>query len=361
MVTEANSPMVAKEAAQLKHKSAGSMADSALQHALKLAVEGASVESICRDTDAFILGQGWGIAFPCCVSTNKQICHYSPLQGDADVVLKIGDVIKIELGTLFEGYPALVASTVIVAQEKVDATQNKVVDVGIRLIETAKKALSSALEIVQGGAESGKVAQSLRKTVEDGGASWVEGMMSHGISFNSINHGGTDDSNGMLIVNPAPEQARAYPSFKFAAGQVYVIDVALTTAALGGKYNVTDAARPTVFRVTGQSQSLRLKTSRAVMGEIGKLIRRPGEKPPTSTSKPTANQQIAFHIRQLENAIRARVALHECTSAGVANAYPVMEVRASGACEADQVNVRLMATVVVGDSRCELITNPIVA
>jgi hypothetical protein len=160
----------------------------------------------------------------------------------------------------------------------------------------------------------------------------------------------------MLIINAAPEQARQFQSFKFAQGQVYVIDVALTSAAVGGKFNLTDSSRPTVFRITGQSQSLRLKTSRAVMSEISKLMRKPGEKPST---KATANQQIAFHIRQLENAVRARVALHECTSAGVANVYPVMEVRASGASEAEQINVRLMATVIVGATGSELLSNPL--
>lgn len=361
MVVKNDSLLIANEVAQLKHKSAGSMADKALQHALKLVVAGASVEAICRETDAFIMAQGWGIAFPCCVSVNKFICHFSPLQGDSDILLKSGDIVKVELGTVFEGHPALVASTLIVPGQ--DSESEKSNNLGQSLLQVAQKTINQAIELIQDGAESNKISLALRKIAEEGGASWVEGMMCHGISLNSVSHGGAGESIGMLTVNPIGDQSRTNPSFKFSAGQVYVIDVALTTATIGGKFNLSDTAKTTVYRVTGQAQSLRLKTSRAVMGEIGKLMRRPGEKPHSSTAsntKVSPNQQIAFHIRQLENAVRARVALHECTSSGVAVAYPVMEVRAAGSPESELANVRLMATILVGAESSELITHPIV-
>ena len=31
-----------------------------------------------------------GIAFPCCVSVNNCICHFSPMNSDPDVTLKVG-------------------------------------------------------------------------------------------------------------------------------------------------------------------------------------------------------------------------------------------------------------------------------
>lgn len=36
-----------------------------------------------------------GIAFPCCLSVNNCICHFSPLLSDQDVVLKDGDMVKV--------------------------------------------------------------------------------------------------------------------------------------------------------------------------------------------------------------------------------------------------------------------------
>lgn len=42
-----------------------------------------------------------GVSFPTCVSVNNVISHFSPLASDPDtnsVVLKDGDVVKIQLG-----------------------------------------------------------------------------------------------------------------------------------------------------------------------------------------------------------------------------------------------------------------------
>ena len=52
-----------------------------------------------------------GIAFPCCISVNNCICHYSPLTHDADTVLKAGDLAKIDLGAHIDGFIAVVAHT----------------------------------------------------------------------------------------------------------------------------------------------------------------------------------------------------------------------------------------------------------
>ena len=52
-----------------------------------------------------------GIAFPCCISVNNCICHYSPLTHDADTVLKEGDLAKIDLGAHIDGFIAVVAHT----------------------------------------------------------------------------------------------------------------------------------------------------------------------------------------------------------------------------------------------------------
>lgn len=43
-----------------------------------------------------------GVAFPTCVSVNEVVGHYSPLEDE--VVLKEGDVVKVELGVHIDGY-----------------------------------------------------------------------------------------------------------------------------------------------------------------------------------------------------------------------------------------------------------------
>lgn len=59
-----------------------------------------------------------GIAFPCCVSVNNIMGHYSPL-ADESSALKNGDVAKITVGAHFDGYAAIAATTVVVGDGKV--------------------------------------------------------------------------------------------------------------------------------------------------------------------------------------------------------------------------------------------------
>jgi len=83
-----------------------------------------------------------GVAFPCCLSVNNCICHFSPLTSDPDVVLKEGDVVKvsrnriiskwfrnispmhvihsqIDMGAHIDGFIAVVAHTVVVGMSEV--------------------------------------------------------------------------------------------------------------------------------------------------------------------------------------------------------------------------------------------------
>jgi len=94
-----------------------------------LCVVGASVRDICSKADARLEEEtakafkkdkkvGKGIAFPCCVSVNNCICHYSPLATEPDVKLKDGDMVKLDLGAHIDGFIAVVAHTVVVGASK---------------------------------------------------------------------------------------------------------------------------------------------------------------------------------------------------------------------------------------------------
>ncbi|KAJ8306887.1 hypothetical protein KUTeg_014971 [Tegillarca granosa] len=55
-----------------------------------------------------------GIAFPTCVSVNNCICHFSPLKSEPDVILKDGDVVKVDLGAQIDGFIAVAAHTLVI-------------------------------------------------------------------------------------------------------------------------------------------------------------------------------------------------------------------------------------------------------
>merc|ERR1712243_495586 len=55
-----------------------------------------------------------GIAFPTCLSVNNCICHFSPLKSETDVILKDGDLVKIDMGSHVDGFIAVVAHSLVV-------------------------------------------------------------------------------------------------------------------------------------------------------------------------------------------------------------------------------------------------------
>lgn len=94
---------------------------------------------------------GKGIAFPCCVSVNHCICHYSPLKSDADLTLKDGDLVKIDLGAHIDGFIAVVAHTVAVGASKDNKMKGRKADA----LMAAHLASEAALRLVKPGNEVG--------------------------------------------------------------------------------------------------------------------------------------------------------------------------------------------------------------
>ena len=79
----------------------------ALKKAVELAVVGADIYTVCKTVDKYIEAEvvkvfsskkakkmERGIAFPCCISVNHVMGHYSPL-ADESTQLKEGDVAKM--------------------------------------------------------------------------------------------------------------------------------------------------------------------------------------------------------------------------------------------------------------------------
>ena len=90
-----------------KYKAAAVITDACLAKAVELAVPGADISTICATVDAMIEEEvkktfaskkskhlERGIAFPCCISVNNIMGHYSPLV-DESSVLQEGDVAKM--------------------------------------------------------------------------------------------------------------------------------------------------------------------------------------------------------------------------------------------------------------------------
>lgn len=302
-----------------KYQTAADIANRTLTFALTLIKSGASVLDICTLTDAHLTTLASqthkkakilkGIAFPCCVSVNNTLCHFAPTEGD--ITLREGDVVKIELGAHIDGFPALVGTTTIVGATEERPAEGPAAD----LVRAAAIAADAAVRLVREGGSSVEVASALKGLVKDLGFTFIEGMISHSVGKDQL----ADEK--MIIVNPSEQQVKLIPPCTFAPNDVFVVDIAISSGS--GKVKPDDKYRPTIYARTGETYSLRLKSSRAVLSEV--------------TSK---FGKMAFNVKQLEDGNRARMALVECTQHGVTNAYEVLN-------DKDALTARFMFTTVL--------------
>ena len=96
-----------------------------------------------------------GISFPCCISVNNCICHFSPTTNNKqeDVELKAGDLVKIDMGAHVDGFIAVVAHTIVVPGEGEGGDKKMAEGRKADAILAAHYASEAALRLVKPGQE----------------------------------------------------------------------------------------------------------------------------------------------------------------------------------------------------------------
>lgn len=205
--SEDEEPTIAEESVVTKYKSAGEIANRILRKIIEASTAGSTVCSLCQLGDKLILEETSkvfkkekamkkGIAFPSCISVNNCVCHFSPLLSEAAVILKDGDIVKIDLGVHIDGFIAVVGHTVIVGASK----ENKVTGRKADVIQAAYLASELAQRLVKAGNENFTVTDQIQKVAEAFQCKPVEGMLSHELKRNMI------DGEKAIIQNPTDQQ-----------------------------------------------------------------------------------------------------------------------------------------------------------
>merc|ERR1712241_1589624 len=129
-------PTIAEDIVVTKYKMAAEIVNRVLKETVALCKAGSSVRDICIQADKKIeeeTGKAFkkdkniqkGIAFPCCISVNNCICHFSPLQSESDYTLQDGDMAKIDMGAHIDGFIAVVAHSIVISDGKSKTTGRK--------------------------------------------------------------------------------------------------------------------------------------------------------------------------------------------------------------------------------------------
>ena len=121
----------------------------------------------CGATPSF-LGYG-GFPGSACISLNDQVIHGIPSD---KVIIKDGDIVKVDVGARFRGYNGDSARTYAVG---------KVSDEALRLISVTEKSFYEAMKFARSGYRIGDVGHAVESFVISNGFSVVREYVGHGV------------------------------------------------------------------------------------------------------------------------------------------------------------------------------------
>lgn len=98
-----------------------------------------------------------GIAMPTCISVDNCICHFSPLRSDPPVVLKNGQLVKVDLGVHIDGYIATAAHSVVVGASKTNKVTGKTAD----LLKATYEAMEIAVRSLRVGNTNNQISSNI--------------------------------------------------------------------------------------------------------------------------------------------------------------------------------------------------------
>ncbi|CAO1633097.1 unnamed protein product [Sympodiomycopsis kandeliae] len=252
-----------------KYKTAGEITSKALKAVIAAVKEGATVGELSKVGDEAVKeGTGAvyksdkklqkGSAFPTTISVNNVICNSAPLASSEafSAALKAGDVVKIQLGSHIDGYPAIAAETVVVG-----ASASKPVDgPAADAIKAAYVGAETAIRLLKPGAITTEISKEVEKAIKQFDVRAVEGMQTNQVDKDVI------DGKKKIVLNPDPQQRPE--AHKLEENEVFAVDISVTTSKEGKPK--TDESATTIYKKTGSTYLLKMATSRKVFSEIQK-------------------------------------------------------------------------------------------
>ncbi|TFY81218.1 hypothetical protein EWM64_g2790 [Hericium alpestre] len=288
----AEKPRSTAEADITKYKAAADIVNNVMKKLVELSVEGAKIIDLCVEGDKLIeeapvpctiscLTARAGLAFPTSVSVNNCVAHYSPLASDpsSNQVLAKGDVVKLHVGAHIDGFAAISAETLVLG--------------GVDCAEVA-------MRLVKVGTKNWTVTDAVAKTAGAWDCKPVEGMLSCQQTQNIV------DGKKRIILNPSEQQKRDFETATFAEGEVYGIDI-LISSGEDGKARLEDSRTTIYQRDSNVTYQLKMKTSRAVFTEVQKKA-----------------GPFPFNVRVLEDEKRGRMGLAEAVQHSLVKPYEVV-------------------------------------
>jgi methionyl aminopeptidase len=210
-----------------KYKRAGTITREARLFAAAHVKPGTSALSLADAVESLIRSKGAECAFPVNIGVNSVAAHYTPSRAD-DIVLRVGDIVKVDMGAHVDGYPADTSITVELG------TRNSQ-----QLISCAEDALKMAIEMVSPGTATSAIGEAVERAIRSAGFRPVENLTGHSMERFDLHA-------GISIPNVKTRDSEVIEE-----GMILAIEPFSTT----GKGKVKGASRGNIFRIVRERRA----------------------------------------------------------------------------------------------------------
>ena len=201
----------------------GKIASRIREDASKMIKEGTLAIDIVEYVESEILKSGAQIAFPCNLSINEVAAHYTSPAGDKTVI-HAGDMVKLDLGAMIDGYIADTAVTII-ADGNIDEryTQDEI-NLHEEIVEASAAGLEAAIATARAGVEISKIGAAVHEAISEYKLNPIFNLMGHSLEQNNL-HAGISIPNYDNHDNYVLEEGQAVAIEPFATnGEGYTND-----------------------------------------------------------------------------------------------------------------------------------------
>ena len=201
----------------------GKIASRIREDASKMIKEGTLAIDIVEYVESEILKSGAQIAFPCNLSINEVAAHYTSPAGDKTVI-HAGDMVKLDLGAMIDGYIADTAVTII-ADGNIDEryTQDEI-NLHEEIVEASAAGLEAAIATARAGVEISKIGAAVHEAISEYKLNPIFNLMGHSLEQNNL-HAGISIPNYDNHDNYVLEEGQAVAIEPFATnGEGYIND-----------------------------------------------------------------------------------------------------------------------------------------
>ncbi|MFW6121998.1 MAG: type II methionyl aminopeptidase [Petrotogales bacterium] len=160
-----------------KYKQAGAIAAAARNYGAGLLKPRVSVLEVANQVESMILKKGAGIAFPVNISIDERAAHFSP-RNDDGLILKQGDVVKLDVGAHIDGYIADTATTVEVGTHNHSS-----------MIKASNDALEKAIGLIRAGIDLSEIGEIVEKTIKSYGYKPISNLTGHSLEQYQLHSG----------------------------------------------------------------------------------------------------------------------------------------------------------------------------